>query len=155
MKKFYVLIDCSGSFFESGKKELQTYLVDSLFNASQGILKDVAVFSFFSWSDSIAPYSPAEPLTFGGNAAPEAFAKWLGTLEEEASVILLSDGNLHGDTEPLYDIIKLKKISVIPFAVGADAIVSLLSDFSVRHIVHDPVNLLTDVRHLCEREGVV
>lgn len=154
MKKLFVLIDCSGSFCESGKRELQTYLADSLQNVAKGLFRDIVEFSFFTWSDTIAPYEPYQKLAFGGSANTDALCEWLGSLDNGETVIMLSDGIFRGDAFEIHMLAESRKLHIRAYAVGADASRGTLADISEGHIVHEPVNILTEIGTLCRKGGI-
>ena len=153
MKNIKVVIDCSGSFLESGKRELQTYLIDTLDNASEGILQGIAEFSFFTWSDNINPFPPKETIPFGGSAHLDCLSEWIASLEDGEIVLVLSDGLFKGDSFAFHQQIKKQNCKVIPYAVGADASQRNLADLSPDTVSHDPIHLLTDISKLCRKDG--
>ncbi|MDE6796832.1 MAG: hypothetical protein K2J36_02300 [Ruminococcus sp.] len=153
MKKLFVLIDCSGSFCESGKSELQTYITDSLCNASEGIFCDIAEISFFTWSDTVMPYTPYQKLVFGGSSNHDALCEWLGSLDNGTTIIFLSDGLFDGDTFEIRMLAEKHELHIEVYSVGADANCGTLSDIAEHHIVHELADIITDTAVLC-RKGV-
>ncbi|MDE6677534.1 MAG: hypothetical protein K2K02_00685 [Ruminococcus sp.] len=153
MKKLFVLVDCSGSFCENGKSELQTYITDSLCNASEGIFRNIAEFSFFTWSDTVKPYIPYQELVFGGSSNHNALCEWLGSLESDSTIIVFSDGLFNDDTFEIHMITEKNKLHIEVCAVGADANYGNLSDIAKHHTVHEPADIMTDIAVIC-RKGV-
>ena len=148
-KKIVVLIDSSGSFFENGKRGLQTYLIDAIYHASKTIFHQEAEISFFTWAESVIPYEPYEKINFGGNANLDSFREWLLKIEEHTEIILLSDGNFRSEPDDLYLLAKNRNIRIIAFAVGADASRGTLALFSEWHKVQNPDSVLNVIRKLC------
>lgn len=129
--KVYVIVDCSGKMMELGKNHLLVYLLITACNLLQE-------YELFSWSSSVSslesPYLDPKA-DFGDRVDTKALSDFMTSLEENARVLLLSDGNFSGTS--IVKSLKKHKIQLITLAVGADCSKSTLDSLCIIKKAYD------------------
>jgi len=119
MKNLTVILDCSGSFAENGKIEILRALRLTVARVAKNF---GAKANFFIWRDEINPMtSPKDVVPFGISEI-SALKNFLTNYNEEANILLLSDGTWSIDeSTKIKLLLDSKNFQLIFAAVGADA----------------------------------
>lgn len=124
-EKVYVIADCSAKMTELGKNHLLVYLLITACN----LLKE---YELFSWNSSVSslesPYLDTKS-DFGDRIDTKALSEFLASLEENARVLLLSDGNFSAAS--IVKGLKKHRIQLFTLAVGADCSKSTLDSLCI------------------------
>ena len=139
MKNLTVILDCSGSFAENGKLEILKALRLTVARVSKNFGSKA---NFFIWRDEINPLtSPKEVVPFG-IAEISALKNFLTNYNEDADIILISDGSWSIDESPkIKSLLAEKNFQLIFVAVGADANRSINYNVSTIGGVWSPADL--------------
>lgn len=118
-KNLIVILDCSGSFAENGKLEILRAL---RLSAASLAKKFGAKSEFFIWREDVQPMTKPKDIVAHGVSNFHALENFLTALDEDAKILLLSDGQWGvDDGAKMKSLLAAQKFNLIFVAVGAGA----------------------------------
>ena len=149
MTDIYVIADCSGSFAELGKCDLQRLLLHTISGIGTTEEFDAFAFHLYTWSDRLLEYQDGKRLSAGGRGDPGAFLEFLKSLQAPSRILFMSDGAFGQTTSAIKREIKRRGDLFLVLAVGADADQEDLRKLTADQRVFRPSEIIAAMKTLC------
>ena len=134
-----IVVDASGSMAEDDKNAVIKYLLNGICNVMGTPDFDSIEFALYQWGQE------SKKIEFAGKSSLSGIEELKQMIDENQTMILVSDGNFNSGDE-----VQIKKISVniIPIFVGIDANRSILQDIATEKVVYSVTDLMQAI-HEC------
>lgn len=151
MTDVYLIADCSGSFSDLGKRDLQKLLLHTARDMSGAEeLTDFTIRTYL-WRETVSEYKDGDKLVAKGRAELKALVDFIDNLPEHSRILLLSDGIFGDEAQRLKRVIVQKEDIFLTVGVGADADLENLR-FISPNWVFDSAQIITALKTLCFTE---
>lgn len=142
MSRVDIIIDCSGSMNEWGKKDLLIYLLNTIKNqCNKDIFRENTI-KYLQWNSTLSTIAnPNDILVFGNSDISKLYGYINASATEGSSIILLSDGNFDTHKKP-----KFNFHNIYPISIGYDCNVNTLRSLSSESKVYT-CNEILEILH--------
>ena len=152
--KLYIVVDCSGSMFEMAKQSISMNLLSTIREYKHSFDEVI----LFLWNDDLKEISFKDTEDFMSFPASgklnfdklEEKIISFSKKEEEAKILLLSDGNFSDNEFKIFSnmIMELSNIYISSVQIGADSSGSQLRSISFQEYVYFAEDILTAIKSL-------